>query len=112
MVELLKERNILPSFESSGFDTVIFAYSPDLYQATIDVASTLREAGQSVDIILENKKPKWVFKHADRIGAKYCVIVGPDEFANGEVTVKDLKIGEQKSVKITELADWVKSQIS
>lgn len=110
IVELLKERNVLPSFESSGFDIVVFARTPDLYQPCIDAASKLRKAGANVDVILESKKAKWVFKHADRIGAKYCIIIGEDEFANGEVAVKDLRLGEQKTVKIDELAGWFKAQ--
>jgi histidyl-tRNA synthetase len=110
IVELLKERNVLPSFESSGFDFVVFAMQPELYQAAISVVSKLREAGQTVDIVLQDKKPKWVFKHADRIGAKYCVIVAPDEFERGEVSVKDLIDGEQRTIKIDQLGEWVKSQ--
>jgi histidyl-tRNA synthetase len=108
IVELLKERNKLPSFEGSGFDTVVFAMSEELYGAAVRVASTLRECGQSVDLILENKKSKWVFKHASRNEARYCVIVGQDEYENGEVAIKDLDSGEQSTVKIDGLADWTK----
>jgi histidyl-tRNA synthetase len=107
IVELLKERDVLPSFESSDVDTVVFAMSPELYPAAIQAASTLRSAGQSVDIVLEKKKPKWVFKHADRLKAKYCLIVGKDEFEKGEVSIKDMVEGDQSSVKIEELSDWV-----
>ena len=65
-MELLKERNKLPSFEGGGFDTVVFAMNEELYRPAVQVASKLRENGQrqSVDLILENKKSKWVFKHA------------------------------------------------
>lgn len=109
IVELLKERNKLPSFEGSGFDTVVFAMNEDLYGPAVQVASSLRENGQSVDLILENKKSKWVFKHASRNEAKYCVIVGSDEYENGAVAIKDLATGEQSTVKINELGDWTKS---
>ncbi len=95
IVELLKERNVLPSFESSGIDSVVFAMTKDLYGASVDIATKLRAAGQSVDVVLESKKTKWVFKHADRVGAKYCVIVAPDEFEKGEVSIKNLTEGEQ-----------------
>jgi len=106
IVELLKERNVLPSFESSDVDTVVFAMRPELYSVAINVASKLRKAGQKVDVVLEKKKPKWVFKHADRICAKYCLIVAPDEYEKQEVSVKNLELGEQTTVKIDALADW------
>ncbi|KAL3760543.1 hypothetical protein ACHAWU_009504 [Discostella pseudostelligera] len=108
IVELLKERNILPSFEGSGFDTVVFAMSDDLYGVAVEVASKLRAEGQTVDLILEEKKAKWAFKYASRIEAKYVVIVASDEYANGEVTVKDMSLGEQKAVKINALEQWAK----
>jgi histidyl-tRNA synthetase len=84
----------------------------DLYPAAINVARILRESGQSVDLVLENKKTKWVFKHADRLGAKYCAIVGSEEFQNGEVAIKDLSLGEQKTISLDELPSWVKGNSS
>jgi histidyl-tRNA synthetase len=108
IVELLKERNVLPSFEKTDIDAVVFAMRDELYGASLAVANQLRKAGKSVDVILESKKTKWVFKHADRIGAKYCVIVAPDEYEKGEVSIKDLSAGEQQSVKIDSLADWAR----
>ena len=110
IVELLKERNLLPAFDSSGIDTVVFAMNEELYLAALNVANKLREAGQSVDLVLESKKTKWVFKHADRVGAKYCAIVGSTEFENGEVAIKDLVGGEQENVSVKGLGDWVSSQ--
>jgi len=107
MSSLLKERNVLPSFTGSGIDVVVYSMTNDLYPTSIEVASKLRSAGQKVDIVLEHdKKPKWVFKHADRIQARFVVVVAPDEFSNGEVSVKDLSSGEQKLVKIDSLSQW------
>jgi len=107
IVELLKERNILPSFDSTGVDTVVFAMRRELYPVAVQVAQTLRNAGQSVDVVLEDRKPKWCFKLADRIGANHCCIVAPQEYENGEISIKDLDSGEQVAVKIDGgLADW------
>ncbi len=111
IVELLKDRELLPSFDSVGIDTVVFAMSPDIYPAALRVATRLREAGQMVDLILDDKKTKWVFKHADRVGAKYCAILGSQEVANGEVAIKDLMAGEQQNVKLDSLDAWVKERL-
>lgn len=109
IIELLKERNVLPSFDSAEIDSVIFAMNPDLYASALEVATKLRKAGQSVDVVLEEKKTKWVFKYADRIKARFVVIVAPDEIANGEVSVKNLSAGEQTSIKIENLMEWATS---
>ena len=110
IVELLKERNVLPSFEASDTDTVIFAMSKELYPAAIQASTILRKAGQAVDVVLEDKKSKWVFKHADRIGAKYCAIIGADEYANGAVAIKNLREGTQETVQCEALAEWAMKQ--
>lgn len=111
IVELLKERNVLPSFESTGIDSVVFALNEDLYESAIEIATNLRKAGQSVDVVLEKKKTKWVFKHSDRIKSRFVVIVAPSEHENGEVSIKNLDNGEQSTVKIDELDTWAESQI-
>jgi histidyl-tRNA synthetase len=107
IVELLKDRDLLPTFDSQGVDTVVFAMSEDLIPASITIADKLRAAGQTVDLVLEKKKTKWAFKHADRIGAKYCAIVGSQEFENGEVAIKDLREGGQINVQVDSLDEWV-----
>lgn len=111
IVELLKERKVLPSFENTGTDTVVFAMSKDLYPAAVKAATALRLAGQSVDVVLEDKKLKWVFKHADRVGATFCVIVGASEYTNGEVSIKNLDVGSQELVAIADLQEWAAKQL-
>jgi len=106
IVELLKDRDLLPKFDACGFDTVVFSLDKELQGNAASVASTLRKAGQSVDLILEQKKIKWVFKYADRIGVKNVVIVAPDEWERGEVSVKDMAEGSQKNVKVEDISAW------
>ena len=62
-----------------------------------------------VDLVLEQKKVKWAFKHADRLGAEYIAILAPDEAARGLVRIKRLSDGEQVELPAEELADWIAS---
>jgi len=53
------------------------------------------------------------FRKADKCGAAYAVIVGGDELANGQVTLKPLLAGgEQQSLLRTELAGTLKGILS
>lgn len=72
------------------------------------VASTLRRAGVSTDVGVDGRRARAQFKAADRAGARYAVVLGPDEVERGVVTVKDLATGEQTETPLTELAsrDW------
>jgi histidyl-tRNA synthetase len=69
----------------------------------MSVASALRANGRSVDLILEPKKMKWTFKHAERTGAERLVLVMPNEWEEGKVRIKNLDSGEESDVAIGDL---------
>ena len=69
----------------------------------MSVASSLRETGRSVDLVLEDKRLKWAFKHAERSGAERLVMVLPEEWKDGKVKIKDLETGEEIEVSIESL---------
>jgi histidyl-tRNA synthetase len=46
------------------------------------------------------------FKRADKSGARYAIILGDDEIANGTVSVKDLREGDQETVDQDKLAQF------
>ena len=50
-------------------DAVVFAMGAELRPQAAKAAAALRAAGVAVDLVLEDKKTKWVFKHADRLQA-------------------------------------------
>ncbi|GMN39218.1 hypothetical protein TIFTF001_008447 [Ficus carica] len=102
IVELLKEKGLLPEL-SLQVDNIVCALDPNLQGAAATVATILREKGQSVDLVLENKPLKWVFKRAARINAERLILVGSSEWQRGMVGVKNLASGEQNEIKLDEL---------
>jgi histidyl-tRNA synthetase len=49
------------------------------------------------------------FKKADASGARFALIFGGDELAQGQVTVKDLRAGTQELRALDQAADWARS---
>ena len=105
IVELLKERKLMPELGRS-VDAVVFAMGSELRPQAAKAAAALRAAGVAVDLVLEDKKTKWVFKHADRLQAGHVFLLAPDEMARGTVKVKELATGEQEEVALDGLAAW------
>jgi len=62
------------------------------------LAAELRQRGLKVACYPQAAKLGKQFKFADRIGARVAVVLGPDEQARGEVTVKDLRSRVQQAV--------------
>ena len=102
VMELLADKGLLPEL-STGVGDVVFGMGTELRDAAMQVAAKLRSAGRTVDLVLEDKKMKWVFKHAERCGATRLVMVMPDEWAEGKVRIKDLDTGEESTVAMKDL---------
>ncbi|EXC42304.1 Histidine--tRNA ligase [Morus notabilis] len=102
IVELLKDKGLLPELNLE-VKNIVCALDPNLQGAAATVATILRDKGQSVDLVLENKPLKWVFKRAARINAERLILVGSSEWQRGTVGVKILATGEQNEIKLDEL---------
>ena len=61
------------------------------------LGTALRDAGMSVETYVGSGGLKAQLRHAERRGARLCVIAGPDERERGVVTVRDLTTGEQRT---------------
>ncbi|KAG5055573.1 hypothetical protein JHK85_008083 [Glycine max] len=102
IVELLKEKGLLPELNLQ-IDDIVCALDEDLQGCAAMVANILREKGQIVELVLESKPLKWVFKRAARLNAERLVLVGNSEWQRGVVGVKILSTAEQYEVKLDDL---------
>ena len=102
IMELLNEKGLVPDLPSGNQDIVI-AINEDLRSAAMSVATKLRASGRLVDLVLEDKRMKWAFRHAERTGAQRLVMVMPDEWAAGNVRIKELESGEESDVAVGDL---------
>ncbi|TVU10639.1 hypothetical protein EJB05_44240 [Eragrostis curvula] len=101
IVELLKEKGLLPDM-SRQIDDIVFPLDEALEGPASNIASSLRKKGRAVDLV-EDKRLKWVFKHAERINASRLILVGSSEWERGMVRVKILSTREEFEVKAGEL---------
>lgn len=69
----------------------------------------LRRAGIACEKDYQNRKMKARMKSADRAQARFVAILGDDELAAEEITVKRMETGDQERVPLAGLADWIKS---
>ena len=67
------------------------------------LAEELRSAGLAIDLGYSGNVKKRM-KRADKIAARAAIILGDDELARGEATLRDLKDGSQQAVPLHELA--------
>jgi histidyl-tRNA synthetase len=92
---------------------VTVANSPDIYLVNVgelaekqafSTAETMRSAGFSVVLNAGGGSFKSQMKRADRSGARFAAILGDDEAAAGEISLKPLlKAGEQMKCKMNDI---------
>lgn len=102
IVELLREKKLIPNLIQE-IDDIVFPLNGELKQVAAMVASNLRNSGRIVDLILEDRRLKWAFKHAERVNAKRLFLVGDAEWERGAVRVKDLATREESDMLINDL---------
>ena len=72
------------------------------------LATSLRAAGIRAEFDVMGRGMKGQMKDADRSGARYAVILGDEEIAAGEATVKDLTSGDQERCPLDQLEERLK----
>ena len=92
-----------------GAPIYITAFDAEHLLASISLAAELRAAGLQVSSHLAAEKLQKQFKLADRLGVRFVLVLGPDELAKDEVSVKDLKNGQQRSLPRRGLAAELKT---
>ena len=65
----------------------------------------LRGKGIRADMDTRERNLKGQMKYANKLGAEYTAVIGGDEVASGEITLKNMSTSEQTKVRRGDLAD-------
>ena len=73
----------------------------------VQTATVLRSTGIRSQIYMEQKKAKAKFSYADKLKIPFAVVVGEDERNAGNVSLKDLRTGEQQTLSPAQAAEVI-----
>jgi histidyl-tRNA synthetase len=106
---ILGELGLLPeNLGSSPAPILVTLFDENTLLPTMALATDLRQAGLKVATYPEPAKLGKQFKYADRIGARFVFVMGPDEISEGQVTIKNLETREQTSLPRINVVDQMK----
>lgn len=109
LLSALEAENIELPVEK-GIDCYVVTLGDAAKAKSVALVNKLRKAGFVAEKDYQDKKVKGQFKSADRLEAKYVVVLGDDELAKGVVNVKDMALGEQEEVKLEELVAYLENK--
>ncbi len=101
VLELMMRREGVWPEEKLEVDYFV-AIIPGFRRDAIRIATLLRKKGYRVDIELQDRSLGKQMKYANKINARYTIIVG-EEIKRGAVVLRDMESGEQREVKVEEL---------
>jgi histidyl-tRNA synthetase len=104
----IQESGNLPKLP--GLDVFVAWMGAPTYPTAVGLTKKLRSAGLSVELPGEEMKFKKSLNLADKLGARYALIIGSDEVASASFTLKRLADAEQKKLSEYELLEYLESE--
>ena len=95
---------------SEDFDLFVVTMGEDADRYAVKLINDLRRNEIKVDKDYLNRKIKGQMKQADRLNAKYTVVIGDQELENNEIGVKNMISGETENVQLDELINYFKNR--
>lgn len=108
---------LLTALEFENIDLVednnldIYIIPMDTYEYSIKLGNILRMNGFNVEVDFNNKKIGNSFKQADKLKAKYIIIIGTDEVNSKILTIKNNETKEEFKIEEEKLIDFFDEKI-
>lgn len=85
-------------------DAYVIPIGESIRVKAFEITANLRATGLKVDIDLVGRGPSKNLDYANAMGARWAVLVGEKELANGNVALRNMETGEQRETPVAELA--------
>jgi histidyl-tRNA synthetase len=107
---VMGERNMFPiDVQKPSADVIVTLFEGQPIEDGLRLAGDLRGAGVRVEVYPEPEKLGKQLKYAGAKGIPFAAIVGGDEIATGQVTIKNLTTGEQRRVARADVVSAVRA---
>lgn len=106
---MLENNQIDLSRFSNPIDVAVLVMGDNNVGYASQIVNSLRETGiVAVSYLDTDKKFKNQIEYADKIGAKYSMIIGDDEVAKNVVALKNMKTGDQQTLSLSDAIKNIK----
>ena len=104
---MLMEANDVKFPEESRPEVFIAVMGDAAKSFGLKLCRELRQKGVIAEMDTLSRNIKGQFKYADRLGAKYTLVIGEDELKKGVVSLKDMAKSEQREIKIENIYEEI-----
>jgi histidyl-tRNA synthetase len=110
LTDFLTDHDLFPNLENPINDILLTYQDETCENATLLLATKLREQGQKVEVYFGKAKPKKVFTFASKRGHTKVAFMGTNELEADEVQIKNLVSNNSQNIKTTEIETIIEFQ--
>ena len=110
---VMDEREMFPP-EIAGWaaaDVMVTVWDDKSFGESLKLARQLRSAGLRATVYPEADNVAKQFKFASQIKVPFVCVLGENEIASGNVTLKNMNSGEQETIEVSQIAKKIALQI-
>lgn len=109
---VMGERDMFPATVTrAGTDVLVTAWNDQSFADALALAAEIRAGGFRASVYPDADKVGKQIKYAADQAVRFAAIVGDDERARGEVSIKDLSRGMQETVARSAVLEYLKSRL-
>lgn len=107
LVMVLEELNLLPEV-ANGTEVYFVSMGDNALKKSVELSTKLKKANIQCEINHMAKSAKAQFKYANKVDARYSIVIGDDEIERGIVNIKNMETGDQVEKSMDELVEFFK----
>ncbi|MCY1597047.1 histidine--tRNA ligase [Staphylococcus pettenkoferi] len=92
--------------DEESLDLFVVTMGDDADRYAVRLLNDLRKQGISVDKDYLNRKIKAQMKQADRLNARYTVVIGDQELEQQRIAIKDMQSGESEEIALDQIGEF------
>jgi histidyl-tRNA synthetase len=109
IIDVIQELGMAPpELARTPVQVLVTTFDEPRLGASIALARAFRRAGLKAMLYFEPRRLEAQLRYAHQKGIPFVAILGPDEEAQGAVTIRDMGSGEQRTLPPEEAARWIR----
>jgi len=102
----LERKDLFPDVQQRP-QIFVVTVNETVWNEGVKIVQQLRSKGIKADYDLKQRPLSKQLEYADSLKARMALILGPREIKEGSIRLKDMKTGEEKSIKLSSVVDEI-----
>ena len=94
-----------------GIDVYLASIGEESISRILEISHLLRRKGISAEIGLEGRSLRSQMKAANKLGARYVIMIGDDEIDAGTVTLRNMQDGQQETIDVQMIGSTIEDKL-